>query len=199
MSEGKIQQADKYQQLLVHSPDFRNLLIVKSDATNPEGRMSYSSPKSPPVSNQEIQEIEVEEELNEGLGDQLIEKEEKETGDRGLKPYKQYLKQNQGFLYLSLSVIFHMLFIVGQLGQGVWLAAELQNPAISIVILNVVYTGIGCVMSLCLLIRSYVVVELSTKASESIFSKAVVSIFRAPMSYFDSTPVGRILSRVRIS
>ncbi|WOG90394.1 hypothetical protein DCAR_0209638 [Daucus carota subsp. sativus] len=196
MSEGKIQQADKYQQLLVHSPDFRNLLIVKCDATNQEGRMSYSSPKSPPVSNQEIQEIEVEEELNERLGDQLIEKEQKETGDRGLKPYKQYLKQNKGFLYLSLSSIFHMLFLVGQLGQGVWLAAELQNPAISIVILNVVYTGIGCVMSLCLLIRSYVVVELSTKASESIFSKAVVSIFRAPMSYFDSTPVGRILSRL---
>ncbi|KAK1377127.1 ABC-type xenobiotic transporter [Heracleum sosnowskyi] len=196
MSEGKILQADTYQQLLVHSPDFQNLLIVKSDVTNPERRTSYSYRQRPAIFNQEIQEIDVEEELKNGPEDQLIEKEQKETGDSGLKPYIQYLKQNKGFLYLSLSLIFHMLFIVGQLAQGVWLAAELQNPAISFLILNVIYTGIGCVMSVCLLIRSYVVVVLGTKASESIFSKAIVSIFRAPMSYFDSTPVGRILSRL---
>ncbi|XP_074326450.1 ABC transporter C family member 10-like isoform X1 [Apium graveolens] len=195
MSDGKILQADTYQQLLVHSPDFQNLLIVKSDATNPE-RRSYSYPQRPAISNQEIQEIDVEEEFKNGPSDQLMEKEHKETGDSGLKPYIQYLIQNRGFLYLSLSLIIHMLFIVGQLAQGVWLAAELQNPAISILILNVIYTGIGCAMSVCLLIRSYVVVVLGTKASKSIFYRAIVSIFRAPMSYFDSTPVGRILSRL---
>ncbi|KAK1377135.1 ABC-type xenobiotic transporter [Heracleum sosnowskyi] len=195
MSEGKILQADTYQQLLVHSPDFQNLLIAQNGSTNLEKRISYSHPQRPTISNQEIEKIDVEEEFKKGPGDQLIEKEQKETGDSGLKPYKQYLKQNQGFLYLSLSVIFHILFVVGQLFQGIWLAAELQNSAISILMLNGIYTGIGCVMLLCLLIRSYVVVVLG-KASESIFSKAIVSIFRAPMSYFDSTPVGRILSRL---
>ncbi|WOG96156.1 hypothetical protein DCAR_0415487 [Daucus carota subsp. sativus] len=196
MSEGKILQADTYQQLLVHSPDFQNLLISQNGSTNLERRISYSPPQRPKISNQEIQKIDVEQEVKVGSGDQLIEKEQKETGDSGLKPYKQYLKQNRGYLYLSLSVILHIFFIVGQLVQGIWLAAELQNPAISILMLNGIYTGIGCVMLLCLLIRSYVVVLLGIKASETIFSKAIVSIFRAPMSYFDSTPVGRILSRL---
>ncbi|KAL1830212.1 hypothetical protein ACET3Z_008624 [Daucus carota] len=196
MSEGKILQADTYQQLLVHSPEFQNLLVAQNGSTNRENKTSYSLPKRTAISNEEIQKTDVEEEFKKEPGDQLIEKELKEIGDSGLKPYVQYLKQNQGFLYLSLAVIFYMLFMVGQLVQGVWLAAELQNPAISILILNGIYTGIGCAMSLCLILRSYVIVILSTKASESIFSKALVSIFRAPMSYFDSTPVGRILSRL---
>ncbi|KAL8111447.1 hypothetical protein AgCh_019244 [Apium graveolens] len=195
MSEGKILQADTYHQLLAHSLDFQNLLIAHSDATNLVKQTTYGSQERPKTSNQEIQNVDVEDEFIEGSGDQLIEKEQKETGDTGLKPYIQYLKQNQGFLYLSVSVVFHMVFILGQLLQGVWLAAELQNPDISTFLLNSIYTGIGCVMSLGLLFRSYAVVVLGTKASKTIFSKVIFSIFRAPMAFFDSTPVGRILSR----
>ncbi|KAK1387280.1 hypothetical protein POM88_015458 [Heracleum sosnowskyi] len=79
MSEGKILQADTYQQLLVHSPDFQNLLIAQNGSTNLEKRISYSPLQRPTISNQGIQKIDVEEEFNKGPGDQLIEKEQKEA------------------------------------------------------------------------------------------------------------------------
>ncbi|KAL4333348.1 hypothetical protein GQ457_07G007620 [Hibiscus cannabinus] len=46
--------------------------------------------------------------------------------------------------------------------------------------------------------KSFYVVLLGCGASESIFSILLKSLFKAPMSFYDSTPVGRILSRVSI-
>lgn len=51
-------------------------------------------------------------------GDQLIKAEEREVGDAGFKPYIQYLKHHKGFLYISLAIIVHTMFIVGQYIQS---------------------------------------------------------------------------------
>ena len=132
------------------------------------------------------------------LGDQLIKQEEREIGDTGLKPYIQYLSQNKGFLYFTLATICHMIFIVGQIIQNYWLAANIQNSHVNRVELITVYTVIGCILALILLIRSIYVVLLGFGASQSVFSTLLTSLFRAPMSFYDSTPLGRILNRVRV-
>ncbi|CAN1778434.1 ABC transporter C family member 10 [Linum perenne] len=59
-----------------------------------------------------------------------------------------------------------------------------------------VYSAIGGIMAVILIIRPRVVVLLGCGTSKSIFSKLLVSLFRAPMSFYDSTPLGRVLSRV---
>ncbi|KAH7513834.1 hypothetical protein FEM48_Zijuj11G0024200 [Ziziphus jujuba var. spinosa] len=45
-------------------------------------------------------------------------------------------------------------------------------------------------------IRSFFLVILNYKASESIFPELLSSLFRAPMAFYDSTPLGRMLTRV---
>ncbi|GLT54949.1 hypothetical protein SLA2020_281070 [Shorea laevis] len=85
---------------------------------------------------------------------------------------------------------------VGQLIQNYWLAADIQNSNISRVKLIAVYSGIGSILVLFLLLRAFSVVGLGFGASLSIFSTLLGSLFRAPMSFYDSTPLGRILSRV---
>ncbi|KAB2596767.1 hypothetical protein D8674_032217 [Pyrus ussuriensis x Pyrus communis] len=47
-----------------------------------------------------------------------------------------------------------------------------------------------------LLFRTLATVVLGLEASKSLFSQLLNSLFRAPMSFYDSTPLGRILSRV---
>ncbi|KAF5947196.1 hypothetical protein HYC85_013153 [Camellia sinensis] len=108
----------------------------------------------------------------------------------GLKPYIQFLNQSKGFLYLSLVVILHIIFTIGQFLQSLWLAVDVQDSSISRLKLILVYSLIGCGVSIFLLLRSYLV------TSKSIFSKLMTSLFRAPMSFYDSTPSRRILSRV---
>uniref|UniRef100_A0A0E0JB86 MRP-like ABC transporter n=1 Tax=Oryza nivara TaxID=4536 RepID=A0A0E0JB86_ORYNI len=99
--------------------------------------------------------------------DQLIRREEREIGGTGLKPYLMYLGQNKGYIYATLVAIANIAFTSGQLAQNSWLAANIQNP-----------------------------VDLGLQTSRSLFSQLLTALFRAPMSFFHSTPIGRILSRV---
>ncbi|VAI70502.1 unnamed protein product [Triticum turgidum subsp. durum] len=128
--------------------------------------------------------------------DQLIKTEERESGDAGLKPYILYLRQKKGFLYASLSVMSHIIFIAGQISQNSWMAANVQNPDVSALKLISVYIVIGVCTVFFVLSRSIFFVVLGMQTSRSLFSQLLNSLFRAPMSVFDSTPLGRVLSRV---
>uniref|UniRef100_A0A453QS66 ABC transporter C family member 13 n=1 Tax=Aegilops tauschii subsp. strangulata TaxID=200361 RepID=A0A453QS66_AEGTS len=59
-----------------------------------------------------------------------------------------------------------------------------------------VYIITGACTMIFLLSRSLGVVVLGMQSSRSLFSQLLNSLFRAPMSFFDSTPLGRVLSRV---
>ncbi|CAA0824665.1 ABC transporter C family member 10 [Striga hermonthica] len=132
--------------------------------------------------------------------DQLIKKEERETGDTGFKPYIIYLKQNRnrGFLIFSMAAMCHLTFVIGQIIQNSWMAANVDDPNFSTLRLILVYLLIGVISSLFLLTRTLTTVVLGMQSSRALFSKLLVSLFRAPMSFYDSTPLGRILSRVSV-
>ncbi|MBA0824858.1 hypothetical protein Goarm_021496 [Gossypium armourianum] len=196
ISGGEIIEAGTYDQLLASSQKFQDLVNVHNNTIGSEMDVSYSSNGRVMASKDVIKNVHVKEEPIMATGEQLIKEEERETGDTGLKPYLQYLRHNKGFLYFTLAILFHVAFIIGQLVQSYWLAAELQSSEVSSKELLTVFTVIGFSLAIFLLLRSFYVVLLGRGASESIFSTLLKSLFRAPMSFYDSTPVGRILSRV---
>ncbi|TQE08459.1 hypothetical protein C1H46_005934 [Malus baccata] len=67
--------------------------------------------------------------------------------------------------------------------------------SVSRVKLFVVYTMIMFIMSFGVLFRFFCLVELGCGASTSIIDTLLNSLFRAPMLFYDPTPVGRILSQ----
>ncbi|KAF2313409.1 hypothetical protein GH714_010834 [Hevea brasiliensis] len=196
MSAGKIIRAANYDQLFACSQEFQDLVNARKNVVGYERHVDHPPCKRATAAKDEIQEIHVKEQLIKPLGDQLIEQEEKETGDTGFKPYLQYLSHDKGFLYFSLSIISHIMFVLGQMAQSYWFAANIQNTHISIILLLGVYTTIGCIVEIFLFFRFFSIVLLGCGASKSIFSTLLTSIFRAPISFYDSTPMGRILSRV---
>ncbi|GAB2209738.1 hypothetical protein Droror1_Dr00026961 [Drosera rotundifolia] len=194
MGEGKILEAGTYYELMSSISKFHSLVRAHHDAIHSENYAANTHPNSK-ASKAGIQRIYVEEETG-PIADQLIQAEERETGDTGLEPYFQYLRHGKGFLYLSIAVLSHCLFLVGQLIQSYWLAAKLDSSSSGKLKLIAVYSALGCGLAFFALIRSFSIIILSLGASRSIFSTLVTSLFCAPMSFFDSTPVGRILSRV---
>ncbi|KAL6986360.1 hypothetical protein U1Q18_019728 [Sarracenia purpurea var. burkii] len=195
MSEEKILKAATYNQLMASSQEFQNLVNAHNDAAYSKKHSTNGCPKRTKTSKEEIHQTCTKEQLGAPVGDQLIKQEEREVGNTGLKPYRKYLNQSKGFLYLSLAVISHVMYLVGQLVQNLSLASELEDFKMTRLKLLVIYLVIGCGMSLFLVLRSYAVVVLGLRASKAIFSKLMTSLFRAPMSFYDSTPLGRILSR----
>lgn len=199
LSGGEVLRAAPYRKLLTTSKEFQDLVNAHKDTAGSGRHEDSVSHKRNEVSSREIKHAYNNRQQNKAKlagVDQLIKKEEREKGDTGLRPYLQYLNQNKGFLYSSLAALSHVIFIAGQISQNSWMATNVQNPDISTLHLISVYLAIGCSTAIFLLSRSVFVVVLGLQSSKSLYTQLLNSLFRAPMSFFDSTPLGRILSRV---
>ncbi|CAK8573418.1 unnamed protein product [Lathyrus sativus] len=193
MSDGKILQAASYHHLLTSSKDFQDLVNAHKETAGSDRLVDSSERNS--NSTKEIRKTYVEKEKEFEERDQLIKQEERETGDQGLKPYLTYLNQNNGYIYFSAASICHLLFVICQILQNSWMAANVDNPKVSTLRLILVYMLIGVTSTVFLFIRSLFPVALGLQSSKSLFLQLLNSLFRAPMAFYDSTPLGRILSR----
>ncbi|XVF74435.1 hypothetical protein PTKIN_Ptkin13bG0110100 [Pterospermum kingtungense] len=129
-------------------------------------------------------------------GVQLTEEEEKETGDVGWRPFLDYIVVSRGYLYLSLGILAQIGFVIFQAAASYWLAVAIQIPNISSGLLIGAYAGISALSAVFVHLRSIYSLYLGLQASKSFFYGFTNAIFKAPMLFFDSTPVGRILTRV---
>ncbi|KAH0746498.1 hypothetical protein KY285_008155 [Solanum tuberosum] len=198
ISSGKIIKFGTFDELLSKSEEFQDLVNAQKTTFVPKCQEVYVSkrPKAAEIELDNNVSSEERDDVGSLKGDQLIKAEEREVGDAAFKPYIQYLKHDKGFLYFSLAVIVHTVFVVGQCIQSYKLAIDLQDSNVSRLKLINVYTVIGFGLILLLILRSLLTVKLGFDASKSVYSTLSSSLFFAPMSFFDSTPLGRMLSRV---
>ncbi|CAN6360624.1 unnamed protein product [Urochloa humidicola] len=199
MSDGEIIRSAPYQELLAHCQEFQGLVNAHKDTIGISDQKNVPPQSAKGMSTKEINDIHASrymKPVKPSPADQLIKREEREIGDTGLKPYMIYLGQKQGFLYAFLCVTSHMIFLAAQISQNSWMAANVQNPSVSTLKLISVYIAIGVCSVFFILSRTLSAIVLGLQTSRSLFSQLLNSLFRAPMSFFDSTPLGRVLSRV---
>lgn len=60
-----------------------------------------------------------------------------------------------------------------------------------------VYTGLAFGSTFFIIVRSLLVEYVGLRTAQQYFLSMMRCLFRAPMSFFDSTPAGRILNRVQ--
>ncbi|XP_073119316.1 ABC transporter C family member 10-like [Henckelia pumila] len=198
MSDGKILHAAPYSQLLATSQGFWDLVNAHKETPGSSEVLSeFTSSQNCGSSSGEIRKHHAEMEAKTSENEyQLIKKEEREVGDSGLKPYILYLNQDKGVFFFSVAALSHLISLAGQIMQNAWMAANVDDRNVTTFRLIVVYLLIGLVSSLFIICRSISTVVLNMKMSRGIFSQLLMALFRAPVSFYDSTPLGRILSRV---
>lgn len=201
ISDGEVLLVASYNELLASCKEFQDLVDAHREAVGSEFHQMVSQEKNQRFTRRDIHDICATKQLNVVKASgvyQVIKHEERERGDKGLKPYLQYLNQNMGLMYATFVALFHVIFVAGQILQNSWLASNVQNPKVNNLHLISVYLAIGLGATIFLLFRFIFIVVLGLQISKSLFSNLLISLFRAPMSFFDFTPVGRILSRVII-
>ncbi|XP_041011923.1 ABC transporter C family member 10-like isoform X2 [Juglans microcarpa x Juglans regia] len=194
--DGEILLEGPYHRLVASSKEFLDFVNAHKETAGSERLAAGCSSHRCEISSRDITKTYAEKQSKDDNCDQLIKQEERERGDTGFKPYRQYLNLNKGFLLFSVAALFNLLFAIGQILQNSWMAAKVDHPHVNQLRLVLVYMLIGLASILFLLGRSLCTVALGLKASETLYSQLLDSLFHAPMSFYDSTPLGRILSRV---
>ncbi|CAL5384999.1 unnamed protein product [Camellia sinensis] len=131
MLDGEILHAATHHELLASSQNFQDLDNAHKETAGSERLVEVASPKKSKTPAKEIKKTHIEKKSKVSEGDQLIKQEEREVGDFGLKPYIQYLNQNRGYLFFSMAALCHLTFVIGQILQNSWIAANVENPQVS--------------------------------------------------------------------
>ncbi|KAI7992324.1 ABC transporter C family member 4 [Camellia lanceoleosa] len=174
MRDGVIVQSGKYNDILQSGMDFQAL--VSAHETSMELVEAGTTSSNHGEANGDDKSVE---RSNSDRGtSKLIKEEERKTGKVSLNVYKQYCTEAFGCDY--------------------WLAYETSedramsfNPSQFIS----VYAIIAAVSIVLIMIRAFFVTLLGLKTAQIFFSQILYSILHAPMSFFDTKPSGRILSR----
>ncbi|KAL0299631.1 UNVERIFIED_CONTAM: ABC transporter C family member 10 [Sesamum radiatum] len=145
-----------YTQLLDKSQEFQNLVHAHKETAGAERLSEVTASQKCEAPSKEIHKAYAEKKAKATGVDQLIKKEEREVGDTGFKPYILYLKQNNaGFLVFAVAALCHLTFVIGQIIQNSWMAANVDDPHMNTLRLIIVYLLIGVVSSVFLLTRRY--------------------------------------------
>ncbi|GMH14234.1 hypothetical protein Nepgr_016075 [Nepenthes gracilis] len=205
IEDGRITQCGSYNELLTAGTAFERLVNAHKDAlTVPvDSKIDHESSKRDlglilkASGSNHVTETNEGEISAKGLPEvQLTEEEEKEIGDVGWKPYLTYIFLSNGLASLCIAALVQALFVGAQAASTYWLAFAIQIPNISSAELIGVYAGISALCMLFVYLRSCFIAHLGLKASKAFFAGFISSIFKAPMLFFDSTPIGRIFARV---
>jgi len=203
-------QSGKYDDLVDSGLDFKALVVahetsmelVEQSVVMPAENLNRST-KSPGVTSiykgTNGERNSIEQAASSKKSSKLIKEEERETGKVSLHIYKLYCTEAFGWWGITLVLVLTLLWQGSLMASDYWLAYETSkesgmfNPSLFMS----VYAIITAVSVILVVTRCYFFTLLGLKTAQILFTQILRSILHAPMSFFDTTPSGRILSRVR--
>ncbi|XP_006651027.3 ABC transporter C family member 13 [Oryza brachyantha] len=228
LKDGHITQAGKYDDLLQAGTDFNALVCAHKEAIetmefsedSDEDTVSSVPNKrlTPSVSNIDNLKNKVSEnektssargikekkkKPEERKKKRSVQEEERERGRVSLQVYLSYMGEAYKGTLIPLIILAQTMFQVLQIASNWWMAwanpqTEGDSPKTDSVILLVVYMSLAFGSSLFVFVRSLLVATFGLATAQKLFVKMLRCVFRAPMSFFDTTPSGRILNRVSV-
>lgn len=127
----------------------------------------------------------------------LMQQEEKATASVGWSVWKAYIRASGS--YFNALVVFILLGLanVANIWTSLWLSYWTSNkyPSLSTGQYIGVYAGLGGSVVLLMFVFSTYMTTCGTNASRTMLQRAMTRVLRAPMSFFDTTPLGRITNR----
>jgi ABC-type multidrug transport system fused ATPase/permease subunit len=126
----------------------------------------------------------------------LMQQEEKAVSSVGWEVYAAYIRAAGSMLVapgiLALLLISQAANIITSLWLSWWTSDRFHYPN-GVYIAG--YAGLGVVQAALMFAFSVTLTVLGTKSSKVMMHRAIKRVLRSPMSFFDTTPLGRITNR----
>ncbi|KAL4793767.1 P-loop containing nucleoside triphosphate hydrolase protein [Aspergillus venezuelensis] len=130
-------------------------------------------------------------------GAALMQQEEKATDSVGWAVWKAYVRASGSYFnavgILSLLALANVVNVWTNLWLSYWTSDH--YPSLSTGQYIGIYAGLGASSALVMFTFSTYMTTAGTNASKSMLQSAMTRVLRAPMSFFDTTPLGRITNR----
>lgn len=191
MEDGQITQQGSYDDLRLAGGTFTDLM-------DEYGHADGNGEDSNKVVKKEEKEAVKDDEKREGSGVKLMQDEERNTGSVDWKVYTEYAKAMGagGWLFLAgtLLVLSQCCQVGNTLFLGFWSGNSIsgfrQGDYMA------VYASFGVAQALLVFGASYTISLAGLRASFLLFNRALKGVLRSPVLFHDSTPIGRIISRL---
>ena len=126
----------------------------------------------------------------------LMQAEERAVKSVSWNVYKAYIKASGSYLVapgvVFLLVIAQSCNIITTLWLGWWVSDKFGLSRATYI---GIFAALGIAQSLLMFAFSFALTIAGTKSSKVLMHEAMQSTLRAPMSFFDTTPIGRIVNR----
>ncbi|GJV23002.1 ABC transporter C family member 14-like protein [Tanacetum coccineum] len=206
MRDGMIVQSGKYNELVQSGLDFHALVsahetsmqLVQTESTEPETITKSPTDNTKENKNDSTKALDRSQSSSKIGTSKLIEDEERETGRVSLHVYKVYATEAFGWFGVILVLLLSFLWQATQMASDYWLAYETSEDradSFDPVVFIGVYAVIAGVSFVIIIGRIIFTMYLGLETAQTFFKQILRSILHAPMSFFDTTPSGRILSR----
>ncbi|PWA42525.1 ABC transporter Tap-like, P-loop containing nucleoside triphosphate hydrolase [Artemisia annua] len=206
MRDGMIVQSGKYDELVQSGLDFQALVsahetsmqLVQAESTEPETITKSPTGNTKENNNDTTKALDRSQSSSKIGTSKLIEDEERETGRVSLHVYKVYATEAFGWYGVILVLLLSVLWQATQMASDYWLAYETSEDradSFDPVVFIGVYAIIAGVAFVIIIGRIIFTMYLGLETAQTFFKQILHSILHAPMSFFDTTPSGRILSR----
>ncbi|CAN6275258.1 unnamed protein product [Urochloa humidicola] len=211
MKDGLLIQSGIYRELLASCSDFSDLVAAHHSSMETTGEQGFhvqnaensqastGSVDVPSVNSKSKDENgeTVGTAINKEAGSsKLIHEEEKESGRVSWRVYKLYITQAWGWWGVVVILVMTLLSEGCSMTSNYWLLYETSGgPVFDSSVFLGVYASIVATTIILEMITTIIVTFLGLQSAQAFFNKMFDSILRAPMSFFDTTPSGRILSR----
>lgn len=208
MKDGMIAQSGKYDELLEAGSGFAALVaahdssmelveqsrqVEKTEHSQPPAVIRIPSLRSRSIGKGEKMLVAPE---IQAATSKIIQEEERESGQVSWRVYKLYMTEAWGWWGIVGIFALALVWQGSDMASDYWLSYETSgsipfNPSMFIG----VYVAIAAVSMVLQVIKTLLETVLGLQTAQIFFSKMFDSILHAPMSFFDTTPSGRILSR----
>ncbi|KAF9413974.1 hypothetical protein BGZ94_000549 [Podila epigama] len=126
----------------------------------------------------------------------LMSQEERSTGSVDGKIYKNYMNAAGGSMLVVMMVFVLLLTQIAKVGNDLWLSwwtdDKFQQSQKFYMLL---YAAWGLAQGVFQFINGFYFSMAGARAAKNLHYKALQNVFRAPTSFFDTTPLGRIINR----
>ncbi|QKX53596.1 uncharacterized protein TRUGW13939_00675 [Talaromyces rugulosus] len=192
MDDGHVSAVDTFDNLMRDNQLFQRLMSTTTQESEHQDKK-----KSAVEGDEEVEdESDTPKKAKPGKQVALMQQEERATSSVSWGVWKAYIQSTGSIFYVIVVVLMILLVNASNIVTSLWLSywtSEKYPFSTGEYIAG--YASLAASQSIFVFIYSTILTNAGTNASKTMLQRAMSRVLRAPMSFFDTTPLGRVTNR----